>query len=99
MAFELLFPESASLPAPDDPALLDRIAARLHQLLQQSPEKLYQLLYRLDIPEHQVAEALSGAYPSAALAQCVLTRERQKIQYRRHASGTPPNWIEKDLSW
>jgi hypothetical protein len=99
MAFELFFPDPTDLPAPDHPELLNRLAARLGQLLQEAPEILYQLLYRLDVPEHQIAEALQAEQPAHALARYVLDRELQKTLHRQQSSGPGPEWIEKDLSW
>ncbi len=67
------------------------LIARLDQLLDQDPEKLKWILYRIDINEQEAMEAVVSMPQSQAskrLAQLIIDREIEKaksrIKYRRN---------------
>lgn len=67
-------------------ALLDLLADRIAWLIEYRMGFLLSLMYRLDIPESRVNEALSPAHPepaNLALAKLVLERQKQRIRTKR----------------
>lgn len=80
--------ESAVNPSYEE--LKRMIAERIRQMLSTNYEQLLNLLYRIDIPESRVAEALSEYPPNEVpemLAEMIIERQRQKVvtrqQYRK----------------
>jgi hypothetical protein len=70
------------------------LARHIAQLLANDPERLKWLLYRIDVPEQQVAQALADNEPGkvpSAIAQLMITRQLEKVQtrqqYRQHGKG------------
>lgn len=66
------------------------IAGHVRKMLHQNYERLLNLLYRIDVPEAKVAEALSEYPPNEApeaLADMIIERQLQKVitrqQYRK----------------
>ncbi len=66
------------------------IANRIRQMLASEYEALLNLLYRIDVPEDKVAQALSEHHPKEApdvLAGMIIERQLQKVitrqQYRK----------------
>jgi hypothetical protein len=61
--------------------LVQFLAPKLERLLVEDPEKLFFILYRLDVDEPAVHRVLSGQgeeLPSVALARLIVAREKQK---------------------
>jgi len=66
-------------------ALQEKIAAVISQLLQNNPERLLNLMYRLDIDETKFRFVIqNGPEENVArqLAELVLEREMQKVYWR-----------------
>lgn len=55
---------------------------RLGQLLERNPEEFFQLLYRIDIPEHSLQGVLQQEDALATLAGMVYQRQLQKVKTR-----------------
>ncbi len=72
-------------------ALEAYIATHVARMLRESPEPLMQLLYRLDVAEHHLHDALKLGNNEAAatyLAQHIVARELQKAETRRRYRDT-----------
>lgn len=72
-------------PMLDEAAILDFLTRLMEDLLERNLERLFWVLYRLDIDEYKAHQALSlqAKEPAApALAALILTREKQKAQSR-----------------
>lgn len=79
--FDLL-EQPTALTAEDLLAFLEEVVTHL---LEHQMERLFQILYRLDIGEERVHQALhpdAKMLPAQALAQLIFEREQQKAQTR-----------------
>ncbi|RYE23922.1 MAG: hypothetical protein EOP51_09065 [Sphingobacteriales bacterium] len=89
---DLQLPETIS-----EEELLRVLADRLSIIISRSPDDFFQLMYRLDIPEIAIQQALAGSSIASELALLVYRRQLQKIQSRakfgRDQSDDP------DLQW
>lgn len=66
--------------------LVKLLATRVEELLRIEPEKLLQLLYRLDVSEEKAKRALASKNPSVALAKEIIARELLRQEMRRRYS-------------
>jgi hypothetical protein len=75
-----------------DEQLLLVIERRVTEMLTQSPDLLFSYLYRLDISEKKIKEALytsQESNPNMALAQLILTRQKQRIETKKKYKQDP----------
>ena len=84
-----LTPDSAE-PA-DEAAMLDLIAARVSELIADEPDLLFSYMYRLDIDQDKIEEALiPGNEPvEMQLARLILTRQKQRLATRARYKVDP----------
>ncbi len=78
--------------------LLLLLAKRLGELIDKSPEEFFQLMYRLDISEQKLHQAMSGVIATEEIANMIYDRQVQKYksrQYHRNAKNSK----DKDLDW
>lgn len=78
------------------------LAQRVATLIQNEPDVLFQLLYRIDVKERLVQEALarpdlSPADTATAIARLIIERQWQKIETRRkyrqdHSNDDEEKW-------
>lgn len=67
--------------------LIETVADILWELHSRSQENLFNLLYRIDLPETRVQETVnSEGFEWNVLAELILKRELQKVVLRRHYS-------------
>ncbi|NMM48209.1 hypothetical protein [Marinigracilibium pacificum] len=69
--------------------LQDILADQIERLLDNDPNYLVNLLYRIDVPEHQFKKALEAPglmAKSELLAKMVIERELKKIETRKRFS-------------
>ncbi len=78
--------------------LLQLLADKIAAIVTQSPEKFYQLMYRLDIPERQLNSIIGDHVVNYEIARLVYNRQLQKIQSRRHNSAALKD-EDPELSW
>ncbi len=78
-AFAIRFPLNSSFEA-----IREILADKLRMLIDQDPERLIFLLYRLDINENKVRALLAAGNPDTAmdLARLIMERQLQKIKTR-----------------
>ena len=88
-AFQALLPADI-LPVATPFVTLDELrealAARIGELLDRRPELLMSILYRIDVAEAAVHEAIGSSLPGQladALATLVIERQAQKLHWRR----------------
>lgn len=78
--------------------ILAALASRISQLLEGNPDQLFSLLYRLDVSEKKMKEALNeGDEIPLRLAQLVYERQLEKSAWRKHFK--PEEKPDDDLSW
>lgn len=101
IAQELLMDESetATIACNDEyQAVKNLLAERIRYLLEFEPEKLKSILYRIDVSEEKVLEALANNPLQEAtliIADLILQREIQKTITRKLYSSQP---IDPDLA-
>ena len=81
-----LLAQTWDLP-PDTPptreALEAWLASQVHRLLTEDPERLINLLYRLDVSEEIADAAMESDAPAQALASAFVDRELKRLEFRR----------------
>ncbi|MFT4061751.1 MAG: hypothetical protein QM642_05255 [Edaphocola sp.] len=77
--------------------LVAALAARVEQLIAANPDQLFSLLYRLDISEKKIKQALAtGQDIAKKIAVLIYERQSEKIISRRQFKNPPP---DADLAW
>ncbi len=74
--------------ASDPRALMEQLIATVAEWLQDRPDFLLSLLYRLDVDETPIKIALSGPDPATAIAGLIVTRQKKRLQTRSHFSNS-----------
>ena len=95
--FEL---ESAQEPQ-SEAELLAVLAERIGEMLEQRPEYLMSLLYRLDVLEEKIGPVMHPSAPEPphiGLARLVLERQRQRVETKQSVK-TPPLEGMEDWVW
>lgn len=77
--------------------ILDALAQKVTQLLGREPERFYQIMYRLDIPEKKVVLALNEPDASQLIAKLIFQRQWQKAASRARHRTNPGT--DEDLKW
>ena len=67
--------------------LVTDLSYTVEALLEKNPEKLFSLLYRIDLPEGLAQQALSSDKPHFALSELIMKRELQKVVLRQRYSS------------
>lgn len=79
-------PPAAEGPMLDLEMLVTWLRPSISQLLSEDFEKLVNIMYRMDVPEHRFHVALHGPNPALAIAELVVKRlilkARTRIAYR-----------------
>ncbi len=92
--FEL---DNAPPPLTED-ELLALLSERIAEMLEQRPEYLMSLLYRLDVLEEKIRPALHPGAPEPApmgLARLVLERQKQRVATKRSVKTDPLEGMEE----
>lgn len=96
-SFEL---EKAPPPGSEE-ELLALLAERIAEMLEQRPEYLMSLLYRLDVLEEKIHPAMRPDAPEPAnwgLARLVLERQKQRAETKKTVKTKPLEGL-KDWEW
>lgn len=79
--------------------LLEALQIRIEQLLAGAPERLFSLLYRLDISEQLIKESLDKKENLAqGLAMLIYQRQIEKMESRKRYKKKPYQ-ADNDLVW
>ena len=78
-------------------SILAALSVRMADLLLQDPMGFLQLMYRLDIPEAQLNQALDADNASDLVVQLIWDRQVQKSIQRK--MKPPPAATDEDLNW
>ncbi|RYD55328.1 MAG: hypothetical protein EOP56_16500 [Sphingobacteriales bacterium] len=74
-----------------------QLAIRILMMMDKDPERFFQLMYRLDVPEHKLRMIWADADAPDKIAAMVYERQLQKIQSRsRNKFNTPE---DPELQW
>jgi len=91
--FEKLLPEGESIL--NEPALLDLFTTRVEELMRDDLDLLLSSLYRLDVEEYKIQNALksSDTPPARGIAQLIIDRQKERLRTRKsYASGKQQDW-------
>ena len=82
-----LLPEVESIL--DEKALLDLFTKRVEEMMRDDLDLLLSSLYRLDVEEHKIQQALRSATVPVAegIARLIIERQKEKILTRKKYSG------------
>jgi hypothetical protein len=81
-------------------AIIDKLAERVAQLLQNGPDAFFQLMYRLDVPERKLRSITPGADVAIYVAKLIYDRQLQKAHSRAHFRNNPLSHTDDDdLKW
>lgn len=79
----------------DEEALLILFTARVEEMMRDDLDLLLSSLYRLDVEEYKIQEALRSATIPAAqgIASLIIERQKEKIRTRKkYSSGDQDKW-------
>ena len=81
--------------------LLARLTAIVRKMMQQDPQQLIQVLYRLDVPEQKALPIMerAGEDSDLQLAELMLQRYEQIVASRLQHKSNRPGLEDDDLSW
>jgi hypothetical protein len=97
--FELSSPDA---DAPSEEALFEMLCDRISYLIEHNMEYLMSLLYRNDVLEHKILDALSPLNPepaNVALAKLVMERQRQRLATKKQYGSQRSDEVDEDLRW
>lgn len=63
--------------------LVSELSPLIAVMLDEYMEKLFNVLYKIDLPERRIREAMDSDNPSVNLSELILKRELQKVVIRR----------------
>lgn len=92
-SFEIDFPETVSKEK-----IIEVLSWRVDQLIAGNPDQLFSLLYRLDISERKIKDAMTSEVEvTKKIATLIYERQLEKIISRKHF--TSKEAPEDDLAW
>lgn len=101
-----LITKNFELEVPDEPIsderLFDILADQIAYMIEFRMEYLLSLLYRNDVLEHKINEALSPANedpPNIALAKLVMERQKQRVATKKAYKVEPIEDIDEELKF
>lgn len=97
--FEL---ESPSAGPASEEALFELLCDRISYLIEHNMEYLMSLLYRNDVLEHKIHDALSPGNPepaNVALAKLVMERQHQRLETKKKYGSQRSEEVDEDLRW
>ncbi len=77
--------------------ILDKLALQIASIAEKGPETFFQLMYRLDIPEKQLINAMHDKQIALQIAKLVYNRQLQKIRSRAYYKNRPND--DETMSW
>lgn len=98
--FELTTTESEETPSEEE--LFQMLCDRIAWLIEHNMEYLLSLLYRNDVAESKILDALSPHNPdpaNIALAKLVMERQRQRMATKKQYGKQDLGDVEEDLKW
>jgi hypothetical protein len=98
--FELANPEDGANLSEE--ALFQMLCDRITWLIEHNMEYLLSLLYRNDVAEKKIHDALSPRCPepaNIALAQLVMERQKQRMETKKLYGSQQSDEVEEELKW
>lgn len=88
-------------PPTTEAELLVLLTQRIGEMLERQPDYLLSMLYRLDVLEPKINQALhpdAPELPALGLARLVLERQQQRVHTKRTVKSAPLEGLE-DWAW
>lgn len=79
--------------------IINALARRVDQMLQDNPMEFIQLMYRLDISEGALDAALQAEHAALCVATLIWDRQIQKITSRQNNPFREKKAEDEDLEW
>lgn len=79
----------------DEPALLDLFTQRVEELMRDDLGLLFSSLYRLDVEEYKIRDALHSPDipPARGIASLIIKRQKERLKTRKdYSSGNQKDW-------
>ncbi|MEZ4960311.1 MAG: hypothetical protein R2830_10890 [Saprospiraceae bacterium] len=98
--FELADPGGEA--APSEAELYQLLCDRISWLIEHNMEYLLSLLYRNDVAERKIHDALSPLCPdpaNQALAKLVMERQKQRMETKKQYGSQPSDGVDEELKW
>lgn len=77
--------------------IIDKLALQIALISEKGPETFFQLMYRLDIPEKQLVNAMHDRQVATEIAKLVYNRQLQKMRSREYYKRKPGS--DEDIAW
>jgi hypothetical protein len=86
---------------PDEELVIKLLADRIDYMLQSNPDMLMSMMYRMDVREKDLQEALQPGKldePTRALALLVIKRQQERLETRRKYGPAEPGawWLDEN---
>ncbi|MCC6724622.1 MAG: hypothetical protein IT258_08935 [Saprospiraceae bacterium] len=97
--FEL---QSSEAEAPSEAELFQLLCDRISWMIEHNMEYLLSLLYRNDVLEYKILDALSPGNPepaNVALAKLVMERQQQRLATKKQYGSQRSDEVDEDLRW
>ncbi len=97
--FEL---EPSNIDTPSEEAIFQMLCDRISWMIEHNMEYLLSLLYRNDVLEHKIHDALSPTNPepaNVALAKLVMERQHQRLATKKQYGSQRSTEVDEDLRW
>ncbi|MBS1774469.1 MAG: hypothetical protein JST82_16550 [Bacteroidetes bacterium] len=78
--------------------IIDALALKLAMIIEKGPDAFFQMMYRLDIPEKKLTQAMYDKNAVYEIAALVYNRQLQKQRSREYYKRRPPTG-EEGLDW
>lgn len=93
--FEISIPDAVS-----EEEILHLLEQRVSYLIEHNPEEFFQLMYRIDIPESQLADVLTHADAIKDIARVIYDRQLEKVRSRmKYRSYFENTGKDDELKW
>jgi hypothetical protein len=90
------------LNSPSEEAVFQMLCDRIAWLIEHNMEYLLSLLYRNDVQESKILDALSPINPdpaNVALAKLVIERQQQRMETKKGFGKINKDDVEEELRW
>ncbi len=77
--------------------IIDKLALQVGVLAEKGPDAFFQLMYRLDIPEKKLTNAMVDKEAAVEIAKLIYNRQLQKVRSREFYKKRHKN--DDDLTW
>lgn len=78
-------------------AIIEKLSLQIGVIAEKGPDVFFQLMYRLDIPEKLLVNAMTNKETAREIAKLIYNRQLQKIRSRAFYKNKPN--ADEDIVW